>query len=61
VSMDGVSFGAPIASGSWDKSSTIKKVLLRGAKARYVRLEGVQGVGGFCSASEVSVAGTRAP
>jgi endo-alpha-N-acetylgalactosaminidase len=60
ASTDGVSFGAPIESGSWQDSSASKTAPLHGVHARYVRLKGVEGVGGFCSAAEIAVSGNKA-
>ena len=54
MSLDGNTFGTPIASGTWESDASLKFADLSLVKTRYIRLEAVEANGGFCSAAEVT-------
>jgi len=59
TSLDGITFGTPIASGVWTDDASLKAVDLPPAQTRYIRLEAVEAYGGFCSAAEVKAYGPK--
>lgn len=59
ASLNGKTFGAPIASGTWAGEAFLKSVDLTPVQARYIRLEAVEAKGGFCSAAEVTAYGPK--
>jgi len=59
TSLDGKTFGAPIASGAWEDDASVKAVDLPLAQTRYIRLEAVEAHGGVCSAAEVAAYGPK--
>lgn len=59
ASLDGKTFGTPIASGTWLGEAPLKSVDLTPVQTRYIRLEAVEANGGFCSAAEVTVYGPK--
>ncbi len=59
TSLDGKTFGTPVASGTWSGESNLKSVDLTPVQTRYIRLEAVEANGGFCSAAEVTAYGPK--
>jgi hypothetical protein len=57
VSLDGKTWGDPLARGRWENDPTFKYVALPAPKARYVQLRGLSEVEGrpFMSAAEVAI------
>ena len=60
VSLDGETWGVPVATGKWTNDSTEKKVLFGSVTGRYIRLEAFTEVNGnpWTSAAEVNVLGS---
>ncbi len=54
TSLDGKSF-TEVTSGSWGNNREMKTAEFKATKAQYVKLEVVQGVGGFASAADISL------
>ena len=57
VSMDGLTWGAPVASGTFTNSQTEKQVLFAARSGRYVRLIALSDANGgiFCSVAELNL------
>lgn len=54
TSEDGVHF-TEVAEGTWENNKDEKRVQLAGVEASYLKLEAIQGVGGYASAAELNV------
>lgn len=57
VSMDGVNFGSPVATGTWAADTTQKNATFTAVTGRYIRLEATAGSGGWASAAEINIEG----
>lgn len=60
VSLDGTSWGTPVAQGTWAGTSALQEVTFTGIQARYVRLVAIASAGGYAyaSAAEINLFGT---
>jgi beta-glucanase (GH16 family) len=58
VSTDGKDFTKVVSAGKWPANAARKFANFPATPARYVRLEAVEGVGGFASAAEISLSAT---
>ena len=54
TSIDGINF-TEVAHGNWDNDKTEKSIRFSEIEASYVKLEAIQGVGGYASAAEINV------